>query len=317
MSVVLPAPVGPTMATVWPAFTSNEMSATPCPEFGNSKRDVLEANVAGDVVEFAQPGRFPRLSGIVLEPVEVLELHPRVEYLVDEVRYLVETADQQRGEAGEGDYVADPELAARDEQCADQQHHHHRNGRGQPVQRARQSPPVENRVLRRQQRAYMVAKRLGLVADAVVALQHGNVADRIGHMLENLMVVALDRLLAGAGLAHDQPADGDVEHAKHHQNHRHAEVERQRGRHQQQQRDEGRQMLAHEFEPQREQRIDGSKQRVQRVGRAALVMPGERHGDDAFEGFAKHPGPASMGDAVGAARHQNEGNDVESTEPGP
>ena len=76
-------------------------------------------------------------------------------------------------------------------------------------------------------------------------------------------------------------------------------------------------MLAHEFEPQAEQRLDGAQQRVQRVGGAALMMPGERHGDDALEGFAQHAGAARMGQPVGAARHQHEGNDVEGAEAGP
>ena len=145
ISVVLPAPVGPTIATVCPAFTSNETSATPCPEFGNSKLTFSKRTWPVTCVEFAQPGRFLRLGGGVLELVEVLELHARVEYLVDEGRNLVEAADQQRREAGEGDDVADPEFAARHQQRADQQHHHHRDGRGQPMQRAGQRPPVEHR----------------------------------------------------------------------------------------------------------------------------------------------------------------------------
>ena len=47
------------------------------------------------------------------------------------------------------------------------------------------------------------------------------------------------------------------------------------------------------------------------------VMPGERHGDDTLEGFAKHTRPARMGDAVGSARHENVGDDVECAQAGP
>ena len=163
----------------------------------------------------------------------------------------------------------------------------------------------------------MIAQRLGLMADAVVALQHRDVADRIRHMGKYVVVVALDGLLAFVGLAHDQPADDDIERAEHHQHHRHPDVERQRGRHEEHQRHEGGKMLAHEFEPQRKQRIDRAQQRVQRVGGAALMMPGQRHGDDALEGVAKHACPARMGYTVGAARHQHEGDDVEGAEAGP
>jgi len=163
----------------------------------------------------------------------------------------------------------------------------------------------------------MVAQRFGLVADAVVALQHGDVADGIAHMVEDLVVVPLDRLLAFAGLAHDQPANGDVERAERDQHHRHAQIERQRGRDQKNQRHESRQVLAHEFEPERRQGVDRAQHRVERVRGASLVVPGERHGDHALEGVAEHPCPARMREAVGAARHQNGGHDVEDAETGP
>ena len=137
---------------------------------------------------------------------------------------LVEAADQQRGKAGEGDDVADAQLAMRDQIGADQQHDHHRDGRGQAVQRIGHRPPVEHRVLRIEQVLDIAAQRLGLMAKAVVALQHGDVADRVGHMREHLVVVALDGGLACLGLLHHQPADADIEHAEHQQHHRHPQV---------------------------------------------------------------------------------------------
>ena len=76
-------------------------------------------------------------------------------------------------------------------------------------------------------------------------------------------------------------------------------------------------MLAHEFQPKAEQGLDRAQQRMQRVGRAALVMPRERHGDDALEGIAKHAGAAGMRQPVGAARHEHESDDVEDAEAGP
>ncbi len=184
------------------------------------------------------------------------------------------------------------------------------------MQGAGQRPPVEHRELRVKQARACVAQRLGLVPDAVVALQHGDVADRVRHMREDVVVMALDRLLPFLGLAHDQPPDHHIGDPEHHQHHGHP-VDRERGRHQENQRHRCREVLAHEFQPKREQRLDSAQQRVQRVRGAALMVPGERHRDDALEGLAKHAGAARMRDAVGAARHQHEGDDVERAEAGP
>ena len=249
--------------------------------------------------------------------VECFQLHTGVEDLVCEGRHLVEPPDQKGRKSGERDDVADPELAQRHEQRADQQHHHHRNGRGEPVQCAGERPPVEHRVLRGEQRPDMAAQSLGFMTDAIVALQHRDVSDRIRHMREDVVVVALDRLLALFGLAHDQPADHHIGRAEHHQHQRHPDVERQGRRNQQHQRNGGREMLAHEFEPEREQRFDGPEQRVQRVRGSVLMVPRQRHGDDALEGRAQRARPPRMGDTVGAARHQDERHDVERAQSGP
>ena len=182
---------------------------------------------------------------------------------------------------------------------------------------AGQRPPVEHGILCGEQRTHMVAQRIGFMADAVVALQHGYVADCIRHVGKDGVVVALDRLLAVVGLVHDQPPDRDVESAEQHQHHRHPEIERERRRHQQHEGHDGRQMLTHEFEPERKQRLDRAQQRMQRVGSAAFLMPGKRHGNDALEGFAKYARPPCMGDTIRATGHEDEGDNVESAEAGP
>ena len=110
--MVLPAPVGPTIATVWPALTSNDTSVDALPGIGECEADILEADMAGHPIQFAQAGRLLALRGFVLEAIESLELHARIEYLVGEGRNLVEPADQQGCEAGERHDVADPEFAA-------------------------------------------------------------------------------------------------------------------------------------------------------------------------------------------------------------
>ena len=84
-------------------------------------------------------------------------------------------------------------------------------------------------------------------------------------MREDLVVVPLHLLLAFLGPGHHEAADGDVADAEHAQDAGHPPVERQRGGHQQHQRHHRRQMLAHEFQPQREKRFRCPKQRMQRV----------------------------------------------------
>src|SRR5258705_7213239 len=76
-------------------------------------------------------------------------------------------------------------------------------------------------------------------------------------------------------------------------------------------------MLPHELEPEAEQGLDRAQQRMQGIGGAALMMPGERHGDNPLERLAKNLAPPRMGKAVRAARHQNERDNVEGADSGP
>ena len=127
-----------------------------------------------------RPAGSSRLDEGILEPVEVLEPGARVEHLVDEGADLVEAADQQRGEAGEGDDVADAQFAVGDEVGADQQHRHHRDA-SRPGDAAREASAhqsstgfcaaIRSRVI--------LPQRPRLLGDAVVALQHGDVADAV------------------------------------------------------------------------------------------------------------------------------------------
>ncbi|MCY1244668.1 hypothetical protein D9M72_577590 [compost metagenome] len=70
-------------------------------------------------------------------------------------------------------------------------------------------------------------------------------------------------------------------------------------------------MLAHEFEPEAEQRFAGAQQRMQRIRRAALGVPGQRHRNDTPEGLRQKRGTAAMGQPVGFAGDENEGDGVE------
>ncbi len=185
------------------------------------------------------------------------------------------------------------------------------------MQRAGQRPPVEHRELRVEQAARVIAQRFGLLRYPIVALQHGHVADGIGDVREDLMIVPLDICLASPGLLHHQTSDRDIEHAEHEQHQRHAQVHGDRSRDEQEQRHRSRQMRAHEFQPKAEQGLNRTEQRMQCVGSATLLVPRERHGDDALEGLAKHGDAAGMRQPIGAPRHENESDDVEDSEADP
>ncbi len=130
-------------------------------------------------------------------------------------------------------------------------------------------------------------------------------------MREDVVIVALDVGLTFLGLAHDEAADRDISEAKAKQHKRHAHIERQRCRNQKDHCDRSREVRAHEFKPQAEQGLDGAQQRVQCIRGAPLLMPGERHGDHAFERLTQHRAAARVRQAVGATRDQHEGDDVE------
>ena len=273
--------------------------------------------MAGHVAERVDALGLLAHLGRILEAIELLQTHAALEDLVDEGRDLVEPADQQGGKAGEGDDVADPQLPPRHQQRADDHHHHHRNGRGDAMHRAGQRPPVEHRILCLDQPVDEDAQRLGFLRDTIVALQQGDVADGIADMGEHLVVVRLDGLLVLLGPAHHEAADREIQDAQHHQHQREAVVDGDGGRDQQHQRHGGGQMLAHEFEPEPEQRVDGADQGVQDVRGAALVVPRQRHrhhvGIRARQDFDAH----AMRETVRLAGDEDEGDDVEETEAGP
>ncbi len=136
-------------------------------------------------------------------------------------------------------------------------------------------------------------------------------------MAEYCVVVRFNRRLPRLRATHDDAAGYEIEHAQHEQHRRQPEVQRQRGRDHEEDGDGRGQMLPHEFQPEAEQRIHGAHQRVDNVRGAVRLMPGKRHGDDALEGIAHHLQPAPVGEPVGPARHQYEGEDVEDAERSP
>ncbi len=136
-------------------------------------------------------------------------------------------------------------------------------------------------------------------------------------MRKDRVIMAFDRSLAFLRAVHDRLADEDVENTQHHEDGRQPPVHRERGRNEQGQRHGGCQMRAHEFQPKPEQGLARAQKRMQRIGRPALMVPAERHRDDAAKGFGQKIGAPAMGQPVGLPRHQHEGDRVEHAEATP
>ena len=92
--------------------------------------------------------------------------------------------------------------------------HHHDDGGRAAGQDGEQRPPGQHRVLGGEQPAHHALQLGGLGGEARVALDHGDVADHVADAAEHVLVVALDRDLAGLGAAHDDEVDGDIDHGE-------------------------------------------------------------------------------------------------------
>lgn len=87
-------------------------------------------------------------------------------------------------------------------------------------------------------------------------------------MLEELVVMLFNRGLSILGLAHDKLADHHIDDAKHDQHQRHAHIHGHGHRNERCQCHHGRQVLAHEFEP------EGEEESVARISVcSALEVP--------------------------------------------
>ena len=89
MSVVLPAPVGPTMAMVFSGFGRKRDVVNALLGVGKTEIDVAELHGAGDIRQFAGITRFfPFLDGI-FQHEEIFKLGSGFENLRHELAHLV------------------------------------------------------------------------------------------------------------------------------------------------------------------------------------------------------------------------------------
>ena len=89
-------------------------------------------------------------------------------------------------------------------------------------------------------RRIMPCSSRGLGGEAGVALHHGDVADHVADAAEHVLVVALDRHLAGLGAADDDEVDRDIDHGQGRQQAGQPRVHEERRGHQEGDADHGR-----------------------------------------------------------------------------
>ena len=280
---------------------------------GEAVGDGLVADGAARRREIGVAGAVADL-GLGVDELEVArEARGLLEDAGDEGREPVELADQQRREGGEGDDLADADLAALHEERAGGEDQHHGDGGCGAGQHGQQVPPGQDRVLGLEQLVHHSAHRLHLGGEAGVALHHGHVADDVTDAAGEAAVVALDRALAGAGLADDEDAQRELGDREDAEDRGHAGVEADRGRDQQQDRDDGGQLLAQDGEPEAEERVGAGEDGADDGAGAALGVPG----DGALEGAGHRREPAAVGEAVGGGGDERAGKDAEEPEAGP
>ena len=156
---------------------------------------------------------------------------------------------------------------------------------------------------------------LGL--DAREALHQRDVAERVGGALGQIAVVALDRALAGFGLAQHQRGEPGEDHAEHDQQQRQPPVQHQRQRQQHQQRHERGQMLAEEAEPQPPQRIRAGEHDLHQPAGMDAAVEAQRQLQDVLEVVGHHRVAAAMRQPVGVQRDERAADDGEEAEAHP
>ena len=206
----MPDPVAPTSATFSPGSTGEGHVLDRGPLSVIREADILERHLAGE------PPDVLGVRAIVhgrrgVENLEELAHFRRLhEHLVDEADRLLEARDQHRGDAHEHDDLADGREPVQMQAGADEKHRRHRDGGRGARRHGGDRPPGQNRVLRLQQLLDDGAQRAGLRLDAREGLDHRHIAERVGGVLGEARMIALDGALQALGLAHhDGGQDGE------------------------------------------------------------------------------------------------------------
>ena len=309
--MVLPAPVGPTSAT-GPTGRRFQIDAE------NALVAVLElechvlvAHVAGDLGE--RPG--VGLLAYAVGGVEHLEKAPERRRVLEDAHgesgQQVELADQQAGEADEGNDLADRDLLARDKHGADRIDGDHRDGGGDAGEHRQQPPPGEDGVLSRQQLGHDGAHGLHLGGEARIALHHRDVAEHVADPPVDVVVIALDGGLVGAGAARHVHVGEHVHHRQRRQDQRHLGVHVDSGRHQHQQAHERDELLAQEGQPVPEQRVGAGQDGAHYRARPLLGVIADRQDDGVLERLPQCRQAPAMREPVGRHRHDHAGDDAD------
>jgi hypothetical protein len=253
--VLLPAPVWPTRATVWPGLDREAEVVHGGPSAAVGERHMIELDLPADAAELHGVRLLQHGRRRVQHLEELGEPRRLEEQAVDEAHRLVETADQLAREAHEGDDLADAGPPMQVQPSAEREDRDQRDGRGRPRENGNQRPPVQDRELRRDQLVHQGAQLARLGREPDEALDHDHVTERIADLLGERRVVGLDRALGavraaehGQGQDSDGGDEDDQQRAK-------APVQEQRERQEHEKRHKGRKVLPQEREPDAEQGV--------------------------------------------------------------
>jgi hypothetical protein len=235
----------------------------------------------------------------------------------EELRQVIELADQQRREGDEGHDLADRHLAALDQHRAEREDGDHGDRSGGTGEDRQDAPPGQHRILRAQQPPHDVAHRPLLDGEPRVALHHGDIAEHVADPAVDVVVIALDRLLPARGAPRHHHVQGYEDDGQDAKDGGQPRIQRDRGRHQQHHADQRRHLLAQQRQPLPEHRVRAGQDRADDRARSALGVIADRQGDRAIEGARHHREPPAMDEAVGGHGHRDARQDPDHAQRGP
>ncbi len=255
--------------------------------------------------------RFYRIGCRGFHVEKVFELGAGRENLVDEGTELIKATNEQTGKADERHDLTNLHLTLHDEMGAEGQNHEDGYCGCHAIDTGGQGPPVQYRVLRGKQLLCVGLQGARFFIDAIIALQDGDIAHRVGNVAEGRNVMALDLRLTVLGLRCHKAANQDVNDTQNRQYRSQTPVLHQSHRNKADEGHCGREVSAHEFEPQAKQSLDRAQKRMHRIGCATLVMPRKRHADHAIVRLGEDGKFAPVREAIGLPRNQDIRADME------
>ena len=236
---------------------------------------------------------------------EILQLRRLQEQAVHKADDLLQPRDQHGRQIHEGDDLADAGEALEVEPCAEQEDRQKGQRRGRPRRDGGDRPPGQDRHLRVEHRPRDLLQRIGFGLDAREALDHRDIAERVGDMFRERAVVPLHRLLQRFGAAQDIGGKRAEDEDQRDQHGGEAPVQRQRQRQQDQKGRKRGAILAEEGEPQAGHAVGAFEHDFQKPPRMGGAVEAQRKMQHMLEELRHHREPAPVREALGLQRDDN------------